>query len=147
MTAQSALLLPPDQAVAAISATIVEELRPALERLAEFATLADDWDSYGAVPITAVAIDVARELAAEIISRHALSIRPEGYTFDVVPLPNGGVQLEWDVAARHLEVAVNPDGELSYLLVTAGGEARQASIAESVSRYDAVLVADAVMQP
>ena len=94
MTGQSALMLPPDQAVAAISATIVEELQPALERLEAFATLPEDRDSYGAAPISAVALDRARELAAKIISKHALSIRPQRYSFDVVPMPDGGVQLE-----------------------------------------------------
>jgi hypothetical protein len=147
MAGQSALQLPPDQAVAAISATIVEELQPALERLAEFATLENDWDSYGAVPITPAAIDVARELAAEIISRHALSLRPAGYTFDVVPLPNGGVQLEWDIGSRHLEIAVDPVGELSYLIVSGAGDARHATSTENVARRDALLVAESIVQP
>jgi hypothetical protein len=137
MTGQSALLLPPDQAVAAISATIVEELQPALERLAEFQGLGDDWDSYGAAPISPDAIDLARELAAEIISSHALSIRPAGYSFDVIPTPDGGVQLEWGVGTTHLEIAIGPDGALSYLHVVTTGDQRLSASGEYVTR-DAV---------
>lgn len=146
MTGQSALMLPPDQAIAAISATFVEELQPALERLEEFATLSEDWDSYGAVPISAVAIDRARELAAEIISKHALSIRPEGYSFDVVPTPDGGVQLEWDVDAKHLEIAIGPDGTLTYFYVTTTDGGRQSTSGEDVPRHRVMQIAEDILR-
>lgn len=146
MTGQSALLLPPDQAVAAISATIVEELQPALERLEEFKTLREDWDSYGAVPISPKAIDIARELAAEIVSKHALSIRPAGYSFDVVPTPDGGVQLEWDVDAQHLEIAIRSQGTLSYLFVTMSEGARQSSTGEQVARDVVLQIAEDILR-
>jgi hypothetical protein len=146
MTGQSALLLPPDQAVAAISATIVEELQPALERLDAFTTLVEDWDSYGAVPISAVAIDDARELAAEIISKHALSIRPAGYSFDVVPTPDGGVQLEWNVADQHLEIAIGPHGTMTYLQVTTTDGERQSKSGEDVPRAHVVQLAEDMLR-
>lgn len=146
MTGQSALLLPPDQAVAAISATIIEELQPALERLREFTSLRDDWDSYGAVPISAVAIERAREMAAEIISKHALSIRPDDYSFDVVPTPDGGVQLEWGVGSQHLEIAIDPEGSLAYLFVTTNGEQRQSSTSENVTRGVVVTLAEDMLR-
>jgi hypothetical protein len=146
MTGQSALMLPPDQAVAAISATIVEELQPALERLEEFATLPEDWDSYGAVPISAVAIDRARELAAEIISKHALSIRPEGYSFDVVPTPDGGVQLEWVVGDQHLEIAIGSHGALAYLHVTTTDGERQSKSGEDVPRDLVMQLAEDILR-
>jgi hypothetical protein len=146
MTGQSALLLPPDQAVATISATIVEELRPALERLEVFATLRDDWDSYGAAPISHVAINRARELAAEIISRHALSIRPPDYSFDVIPTPVGGVQLEWSVSDQHLEIAIGAQGSLGYLLVTTHDGQRLSSTAEDVPREEVVHLAEDLLR-
>ncbi len=146
MTGQSALLLPPDQAVATISATIVEELQPALERLEEFARLPEDWDSYDAAPISAIAIDRARELAAEIISRHALSIRPVGYAFDVLPTPDGGVQLEWSVGEHHLEIAVGQHGELAYLLVTTTGGKRQSKSSEDVPRDFVMQLAEDILR-
>jgi hypothetical protein len=146
MTGQSALLLPPDQAVAAISATIVEELQPALERLEAFKTLAEDWDSYGAAPISAVAIDRARELSAEVISKHALSIRPEGYSFDVVPTPDGGVQLEWDVDEQHLEIAIGPRGTLAYLNVITTDGTRQSKSGEDVPRDLVMQIAEAMLR-
>lgn len=146
MTGQSALLLPPEQAVAAISATIVEELQPALERLEEFKMLREDWDSYGAVPISAIAISGARELAAEIISKHALSIRPAGYAFNVVPTPDGGVQLEWDIDARHLEIAVSPQGSLAYLFATTRNEERQISAGEHVIRDVVLQIAEDILR-
>jgi hypothetical protein len=145
-TGQSALLLPPDQAVAAISATIVEELQPALERLEEFATLPNDWDSYGAAPISTVAVEHARELAAEIISKHALSIRPAGYSFDVVPTPDGGVQLEWDVGAHDLEISIGPHGTLAYLLVTTVDAERQTTSGEDVPRDLVIHIAEGLLR-
>jgi hypothetical protein len=138
MTGQSALLLPPEQAVATISATIVEELQPALERLEEFKALSEDWDSYGAAAISPRSIGLARDIAAEVVSNHALSIRPEGYTFDVVPTPDGGVQLEWTVSEQHLEVVIDPQGTFGYLLVSMSDGDRRSTTADDVSR-DVVL--------
>ena len=119
-----------------------EALQPALERLETFSKLDDDWDSYGAVPISPVAILIARELAADIVNRHMLSIRPPDYSFDVVPAPDGGVQLEWDIGSQHLEIAIDPRGTLSYLLVTDFEGQRQSSKAEGVSRRTLVELAE-----
>ena len=94
----------------------------------------NDWDSYGAAPISTIAVENARELATEIIRKHALSIRPAGYSFDVVPAPDGGVQLEWDVDAHHLDIAIGPHGTLAYLLVTTVDAERQTTSGEDAPR-------------
>lgn len=142
MTGQSALLLPPELAVATISATIVEELQPALERLEEFKGLGEDWDSYGAAVISRRSIGLARDIAAEVVSSHALSIRPEGYIFDVVPTPDGGVQLEWTVGDQHLEIAIEPQGAFSYLLASSSDSDTQVVTGEDVSRK--IIIEEAV---
>lgn len=72
--------------------------------LDSFADLKEDWDSYGASPISQVAIDRAKE---------ALNVL-RGLTYHIAPLPDGGVQLEWKSEHYYLEVVVEEDGEIHF---------------------------------
>lgn len=60
---------------------------PLEARLAEIAALPADWDSYGARPISPVAIAETRRLLAAMCG--------DGLPTAIVPLCKGGVQLEW----------------------------------------------------
>jgi hypothetical protein len=64
--------------------------------LDELRELKNDWDGYGAVPPTEDAIALA-----ELI----VNAEPR-----VVPLSNGGVQIEWPVAGA--EISITPEGTL-----------------------------------
>ena len=69
--------------------------------LAEYATLARGWNSYGAGPIAPAAIEAARTFARETTS----------IPWSAVPLSSGGVQLEVHQRGYDLEIEVKADGE------------------------------------
>lgn len=73
-----------------------------LSQLASFADLPENWDSYEARRISPAAIEVARALLRAVPAA-AL----------VVPLPDGGIQIEWDRADGYceIEIAVFPHVE------------------------------------
>ena len=71
-------------------------------RLDEFKSLEENWDSYGAQPISPKAIDRAKDL-----------LRVCSPPCFIAPLADGGVQLEWECpdANRRAEVEVNAEGK------------------------------------
>jgi hypothetical protein len=87
------------------------------ERLNELAQLGHDWDSYGGLPPTEQAVATAGTLAAEVDDRFeaAAGMRTEPY--NIAPLADGGIQVEWRGVRDALEAWVSPDGSLGYLLV------------------------------
>lgn len=60
----------------------------------KLAELPHNWDSYGAKPITSRAIMTLEN-------------------FSVVPLSNGGIQLEAHQGDTHVEIVIGPDGTIS----------------------------------
>ena len=85
------------------------------QRLAELAALQEDWDSYGALPISEKALDGARRLLSRVCRE--LPSAADASPFALAPLANGGVQIEWRGAHGALELEVDPKGRLSGLLV------------------------------
>ncbi len=88
-------------------------LRPYL-RLTEFAAFEEDWDSYGALPISDRAIDSARQLLLRLPRR--LGEIGDAGPYALAPLASGGIQLEWRGNRRALEIEIDPGGRLSSLL-------------------------------
>jgi hypothetical protein len=92
-------------------------LEAALERIAGFADLKPDWDSYGGEPSSAVARFEARrwvEIVADLFAvRAGAAARP----YSVAPLADGGVQIEWCGGGSVVELEVGPAGELGFLFV------------------------------
>jgi hypothetical protein len=82
--------------------------RPTLEIFADLLGLPDDWNSYGAQPVTRAAVATAVKLLAEVLASDALP--PQ-----VVPTSAGGVQLEWHEGGVDLEVCVRPTGTVQVL--------------------------------
>ena len=72
--------------------------------LQEFGQLTANWDSYGAEPITEEAIDVARTFTKR---------RPRKVTA-IVPLSDGGIQVEWLDGANEVETEIDPEGQASH---------------------------------
>ncbi len=83
----------------------------ALRTLDEFAELDADWDSYGANPISEIAIEKARAILHWVA---AYGILPEGPEPVAVPLADGGVQLEWLGNVETLEVEISPEGNFRF---------------------------------
>jgi hypothetical protein len=101
---------------------IVAYLEPALERLDALSALERGWDSYDAEPISSIALATARGLliliAGEI--RHHIS---SPVRLHAMPLADGGVQLEWLTANASLEIEIQSDGTLGYLMAESVGDA------------------------
>lgn len=72
-------------------------------KLTELGALQQDWDGYGAARVDPWAIVRARQVA-----EHALEHKLP--TPRVLPLPNGGVQLEWGAGPVELELEIEPGG-------------------------------------
>jgi hypothetical protein len=92
-----------------------------LSKLKELAGLKANWDSYGADPITSPAIAMAGVLIAAVNDDHLRMGGTSGGPWMIAPSPDGGVQVEWLGPQRKIEVVVNPDGTLSYLIVDRTG--------------------------
>jgi hypothetical protein len=99
-----------------IDSSMAEGLSAARRLLAEYEALQPNWDSYGAGVISRQAIREANQL----LQRLAEAFGQPGLPATIVPVPDGGVQFEWDKPDSALEVEVQDDGTLSALLVCTG---------------------------
>lgn len=95
-------------------------LRPTLKRLAQLEALEHDWDSYGGLPPCARSI----QMAQSIMLRMAKRFEERGVPSAVMPIADGGIQLEWQGRSGALAVNAAPDGSWSYLLIERGPDGR-----------------------
>lgn len=90
-------------------------LLSALVRIAELAELPANWDREGADPPTASAVAAAcylMEAVVEARERRGLGrVSPTTSS----PIPDGGLQVEWEGADARIDVQVNPDGSYGFL--------------------------------
>ena len=84
--------------------------------LAEYEELAPNWDSYGAAAISRRAVGEANQL----LDRIAESFGQPGLPETIVPVPDGGIQFEWDKPAASLEVEIQDDGKVGALILRPG---------------------------
>lgn len=90
-------------------------LQDVFSRVSELTALREDWDTYGARPVTAAAaINVV-----QFLHDHAYSdlSRPS-----VVPTSDGGIQLEWHRGGVDLEIAFSDDDPGIYAVDLDSGE-------------------------
>lgn len=85
--------------------------------LQEMSELTEDWDSYGARPISPSAINTAREIIA-------WSNNSENYLQHIGPLASGGVLLQWEKEHTDEKLIVAVEESISYLLVRSIQEER-----------------------
>lgn len=98
-------------------------LEPAMERIGELASLDDDWDGEEAVKPTSRAIATAYQLIFCVTAPAFRPSRPALSPSTSAPISDGGIQVEWDGDQDRIEVQVNPDGSLGYLIIRRVGEA------------------------
>lgn len=101
-------------------------LRAAQRKITELTQLPENWDGYGSRALQSAAIEQAANLLA-CLARLDLP-RPQ-----IVPVPGGGIQLEFQQAGRELEIEVLPDGAIEFLLVTENGEMREGAAPASAT--------------
>ncbi len=109
-------------------------LRPALRRIAEFASLPADWDAEGADPLAARAVAEACLLIEAVAERQEqrTGIRQAPWTSS--PLPDGGVQVEWLGRSARVDVEIAPDGTFAYMVKRGSGANAEYEEAPEVER-------------
>lgn len=101
-------------------------LRPTVSRVESLTGLARDWDSYGAHPVTAeAAIAVVRFLLDNAYQQLA----PPA----IVPLPDGGVQLEWHRGGLDVEIAFSEEEPGVYVEDHDRGESSELPLNEAAA--------------
>ena len=71
------------------------------KRLAELTALEADWDSYGAVPVSPQSLTMAEQIIQQMVTR----FDARGVPTEVMPIADGGVQVEWH--GRSGDLALN----------------------------------------
>jgi len=74
------------------------------------------WDGYGSPPPSENLVEGAIHLIRQIAILAPGGLEPP----NVVPLARGGIQLEWHVGDRELEIPIFPDGRVEFLTVQDG---------------------------
>ena len=95
--------------------TTLQAINPeAVKRIRKLTNLRTDWDGYGGDPPTEEAVNEAAELLLEIHNLTQGSL----VTPFVAPLPDGGLELEWDLdSGAELMLVIMPTGtDIKYLL-------------------------------
>ena len=90
-------------------------LREAVAEVEELTSLAPDWNGYGAKVVEAG----SAVAAVRFLLRAAL---PQVSRPDIVPVADGGVQVEWHRGGVDLEVCFSPDESVGYLDVRESGD-------------------------
>lgn len=76
---------------------------------AQIEALVHDWDTYGSPPPTDDALRVACFLLDTFDAELMFAPTPH-----LAPLAGGGVQIEWRMGAKYLELGISPEGDVSY---------------------------------
>lgn len=94
------------------------------ERLRRFLSYGPNWNEYGEMPIS------ERAVRRTLIVLHRVAINgPEPV---VVPVSDGGIQIEWYYGGTEIEVEVPPSGPVSIYVARPDGSSRE----EDVQRMD-----------
>jgi hypothetical protein len=79
-----------------------------IDRLTQLSRLQQNWDSYGAFPVSPQAIALAIQVMSNVMTDR--TPMPT-----IVPTTDRGIQLEWHLAGIDMEVEIRSDGILSVL--------------------------------
>lgn len=93
-------------------------LLSAADSVAKLAALPDNWDGSGSPRVKPATVT----RAVEVLYTLGVAVEPMSHA---CPIPGGGLQLEWDVPGRYLEIEVFPDGSVEYLRQKAGEDATE----------------------
>lgn len=99
-------------------------IEPSFERLEELSRLETDWDGYGGQSPTGKAVASAARLMAAAWDRCTGSDPGQCQPYEIMPITDGGLQLEWRGESQRLNLNVGPDGAISFLHITGRGDAR-----------------------
>lgn len=105
----------------ALVGDIVSQILKLIFRIEELSALPPDWDSYGAKVLSGAARRSAIVLLANLAAQYGEQLAE---VVQVFPVPTGGIQFEWEIEDRGIEVEfeINPEGTVHLLLCTDGAE-------------------------
>lgn len=104
--------------------TAYQSMIEALERIAEFSSLSDNWDGFGGVGLSDKARHVALQFLMLLLSDELLDASRD---LDILPIPTGGIQFEWSEPSGDLEVEIDQDGNFHSLIELVTGEYEESS--------------------
>ncbi len=104
-----------------------------LRNLENLRELAEDWDSYGSPAVSERLIQNAKAFLNSVEDMHL----PKTF---VVPVSGGGVQLEWNVVDKELEVDFLQDNLVRYLKIVKDNPAEEGdfSIGDTESAHELI---------
>lgn len=105
----------------------------AMRRLGEIAKLPQNWDSYGSPPPTPTAVQTVMDLLLKIGDRNLPFVR-------VVPVSGGGVQLEWRVSYRELQLEISGNGTAQYLQIENGRPTKEEEVTPTAEQIGSLLM-------
>ena len=98
-----------------ISTAFKQQFVDALAKLRSMQGLKQGWDSYDATPISQIAVAQSWALLRDVFTYFA-SVGDRIPQPFVAPIPDGRIQVEWESAIGDIEVTVDEDGRIEYLL-------------------------------
>jgi len=108
----------------------------ALRKIEALKNLPEDWDSYGANPISPNAIAKAKLIITLVIITFGGIIGNVVQLTDVIPIADGGVQLEWIGPHAELEIEISPNGNIGLLYISGSEDRRNYEESEDNSLND-----------
>ena len=93
------------------------KIRSALEKLEKLSHLPVNWDSYGGDVPSGLALKNARSFLFKLPSYFPYLSPHEINPFTIVPVCDGGIQIEWRNQYAEIELEVESDGKFSYLFI------------------------------
>jgi hypothetical protein len=113
----------------------------ALQReFVDLARIPADWDSYGAAPADREAIAAAQALIVDVLSAFPGRAVEDLLPSDVMLLPTGAVQLVWEGADGELDLDIDAQRRIGYLLTLGTGAVRGREEKDDASPEDVVKV-------
>ena len=122
-------------------------LEPVLRRMRSLSGLADDWDSYGGVPPTAIALEQALGFCRRVAELLGPSVGERVRPVEISPLANGGIQLDWQGADFLIAVDVGPEGSWGYLTKVGNGRAARYEEYEGLTDEELAEITDVIIWP
>jgi hypothetical protein len=108
----------------------------ALRKLDELKNLPENWDSYGADPIRPNAIAKAKSIITSVMIAFSGNIGNVVQLKDVIPVADGGVQLEWIGPHAELEIEISPNGNIGLLYISGSEDMRNYEESDNNSLND-----------
>jgi hypothetical protein len=105
----------------------------AMRRLGEIGRLAPNWDSYGSPPPSRIAIETVVDLLTSVDDRNLPPVR-------ILPVSGGGVQLEWRLSNRELQLEISSDGTAQYLQIENGRPLKEDEVTPVVEHVRSLLM-------